>query len=270
MAEEHLQSLTTRCHGELGRVFLRDAIQAFQAENYRSTVIMTWIAVTFDIFDKIAVQADEGQPAAVQFLERIESVRQSHDPQKALELEREILTTARRDFHLLEPIEADQLGELQTERHRCAHPSLMAPLTPYQPSKYRALHFLDHAVEYVLSRPPLHSRAAVDVLMQIIRADDFFTTQHNAKTRLSEGPINNPNGPLLKDVVSLTIKDCFLSTLTPLQRKQRVAALKALASMHTEEVTKISAVEVPRLFNRASEEGHMNGALLHPLPISRP
>lgn len=252
--EAQLQELIDRCHGDLGKQFLSDAAQAYEAHNYRSCVIMTWIAVAFDILDKISNLSDAGQANAMQYTAELEKIRASNDPSLALALERKLLTTAQTDFHLLEPIEVAHLEELQTERHRCAHPSLTALVTPYRPLPNRALQFMELAVDYILSKPPQQGRVAAEAVMQEIRSDHFPTTAGNAEERLLEGPMQYPANYLLSDVVAIIVKDCFLETLTQKQRKSRTAALVALENMHSNRVSEIYTAKVPGIFDRCTDD----------------
>lgn len=48
-----LDELLLRCRSEQSRIYLSEAVAAYRGAAFRATIASTWIAVVFDIVDKI-------------------------------------------------------------------------------------------------------------------------------------------------------------------------------------------------------------------------
>lgn len=50
---QDLDELVLKCRDERARAYIREAVLCFKAGAYRSAIVATWIAVAFDVIDKI-------------------------------------------------------------------------------------------------------------------------------------------------------------------------------------------------------------------------
>jgi hypothetical protein len=87
----HSKDLIARCRGNRARAYVQEAVDCYRVGAYRAAVITTWIAVVYDIVDKLRELAGGGDSNAVAQAERFDQVNQSRDIEAALEFERDIL-----------------------------------------------------------------------------------------------------------------------------------------------------------------------------------
>jgi hypothetical protein len=85
-----LDELTLRCRSEKAKVHLVEAVGCYRAGAYRASIVATWIAVAFDMIDKLGELALAGDPVARTHLEKVQSARASANLRAALDFEREI------------------------------------------------------------------------------------------------------------------------------------------------------------------------------------
>ncbi|MBG0862628.1 hypothetical protein [Burkholderia sp. 9779_493] len=154
----------------------------------------------------------------------------------ALEFEREILSICRDKFEFFDVHQYTDLERLRDDRHRCAHPSFQRTGHPYQPSAEQARLHIRNAVTHVLSLPPVHGRAAIDALVELIKSQYFPADDDRAEIRLRESPIGRPTTALIRGFVDKLIFG-FVTRDDPLFGAWQVGtALRALFRMFPAEV----------------------------------
>ncbi len=96
-----IEALVLQCHTESSRLYIAEAISCYKAGAYRSAIVSTWIAVVFDLIDKIRELAISGDGKAKvlydkyeKYIAQIENGSQT-GVTKALEFEREIVDLCR-------------------------------------------------------------------------------------------------------------------------------------------------------------------------------
>lgn len=118
-----LDDLVSECPDPRSRKYISEAVQCYKAGAYRSSVVACWIALVFDLVDKIREIGAGGDPAAQQAIAKFDRARQDHDVRASLEFEKGLLVLARDKFEFLSQIEFIDLSRLADDRNRCAHPS---------------------------------------------------------------------------------------------------------------------------------------------------
>lgn len=92
-----IEALTLRCRSEESKSYIAEATLCYRAGAHRAAIVSTWIAVVFDLVDKIRDLALSGDAAARELESRFQTyVEQLNEGNqqgvaKALEFEREIL-----------------------------------------------------------------------------------------------------------------------------------------------------------------------------------
>jgi hypothetical protein len=205
-----LEELMLACRTPRAEAYIREAVNCYKAGAYRSCIVATWVAVAYDIIDKMRDLALQEDGEAKQQVKEFDDIIEKGDIRRSLIFEDELLDLAKDDFDLLSPIEYEDLKRIRADRHRCAHPSSLPGDEVYQPSPETARAHMRNAVEHLLSREPLQGKAAQNRVMRDISSEYFPTDQEKAVVRLKGGPLANARESLLRSVVDLVLKEALL------------------------------------------------------------
>jgi hypothetical protein len=268
MSQVDLEELTARCRGNRARAYIQEAVDCYRVGAYRAAVITTWIAVVYDIVDKLRELAIVGDSNAVAQVERFDEINRARDLEASLKFERDILSIAKDTFELLTAMEVTELGRLQEDRNRCAHPNLIRDAEIYSPSAELARMHMRTAVDLVVSRPPVQGKAALEQLHREVDSEYFPTDAATALRILSHSPIARAKRQLLKSFVLGALTSCLREPLSERRFWQRLAAVEAVRQMHPAEVDEILKEESDRAFARVAD-GFLPRALaaLQAIPI---
>lgn len=232
-----LDELVVACESPLSAEYLDEAVACYRAGAYRAAIVATWVAVAYDYLDKLRELELSGDGLAAAEIAKWDAAHASTEIAALLDLEREMLDTARNRFELLSEIEHDDLGRLQKDRHRCAHPSHDHAGEPYQPTAEQARAHIRNAVEHLLSRPPVQGRAALKQLQRDVDRASFPTDVDDAVRRLETGPLAHARIVLVRNAAIVFMKGALVGDdATPAQRERRLTALAAMHRMDTGEV----------------------------------
>lgn len=248
MAIADLEELVLRCRGESARLYVREAVAAYHGGAYRAAVVTTWIAVLFDLLDKLRELALAGDKNAKQKIETFDVIRAKGDAayKEALEFERGLLACAAAEFELLTPVELEDLNRLRDDRNRCAHPSMQASDVPYQPPAELARLHIRSAVELLLSREPVQGKAAFARLQGEVESAYFPEQIQVARAQLEAGPFRRARRPLIRDFILAVSVSLLTEELNAKQRRQRVAALRAALEIHRGTGEDVLTRDLPR------------------------
>ncbi|WP_243304666.1 hypothetical protein [Geothrix oryzisoli] len=186
----------------------------------------------FDIIDKIRELSIAGDTEAEKQAEELEKIRKEGDISRALRFEKDLLVLARDRFELLSPIEFIDLERLQTDRNRCAHPSLVAEDQAYAPSAELARAHIHSAVTHLLQHPPAQGKYALQRLTNEVDSEYFPTKESQAIIAFSSGPLRKPRESLVRNFTIVLIKKMVKEDLDYKQRYKITAALSAISKMH--------------------------------------
>ena len=214
----------------------------YRSGAYRSAIVATWIAVCYDVIDKLRELALSGDIVAEQRVGRIERARVSHDLAQSLRFEHDILNLARDQFALISPLEYIDLSRLQEDRNRCAHPSLISQDQGFNPPGELARLHIRSAVLHLLQHQPVQGKYALERLLREVHSEYFPDTASRAVQALSSGPLKRPRDSLVRNFVVILLKDVLNPTLDWKQRRHNSAALLAVKQLH------------PRIFEATLEE----------------
>lgn len=229
-----IEVLANRCRSDQSRDNVTESIRCYKAGAYRATIVTAWIAVVFDLLDKIRELSLSGDLAAKALEEvyagYIVQINQNNQIgiKGALEFERNILETCRDQLQFFDSQQFIDLERLREDRHRCAHPSFQILGVPYYPSAEQARLHIRNAVTHVLAMPPVQGKAAIAELKVMIASDYFPTDEKNAQIHLRGSSLGSGTDVLFKGVVDFLIFG-FVTSGDALQHKPQVyAALNAL------------------------------------------
>lgn len=228
-----LHELVLKCRNEQARSYLREAVDSYNASAYRACIVTIWVAVVFDLIEKVRELALSGDGAANSIIETFERWRsevEQGNPEalkKSLEFERNIIDQTQEKFEFFEHQQLVDLQRLREDRNRCAHPTYQRADAAYHPSAELARVHLRNAVEFVLSQAPVQGKAAVQSLINIV-GSDFFPTDHaQALDALRGAGLNRPKDVLVKDFADKLLFGFFDGSAQLKHRRQTITALKA-------------------------------------------
>ena len=172
-----IEALVLQCNSDSSRLYVAEAISCYKAGAYRSAIVSTWIAIVFDLIDKIRELAISGDGKAKalydkyeKYIEEIEKGNQT-GVTKALEFEREIVEVCKDELGFFDQQQLTDLKRIKEDRHRCAHPSFQEVGLPFSPSAELARLHIRNAIVHVLSSPPVQGRSALASIVTQIESD---------------------------------------------------------------------------------------------------
>jgi hypothetical protein len=249
-----LDELVLKCRDERARAYIREAVTCCKAGAYRSAIVSTWIAVAFDIIDKIHELSLTGDKAALAFVEEFERAMANDNPTQSLVIERELLKNARDKFELISQQEFVDLDRLQTDRHRCAHPSRSSFSEVFTPSAELARTHIRSAVECLLQHEPAQGKAALNVLMRDIFSEYFPVKHADALAFLQRGPLKRARPSLVRNLLLVLVKSTLNTETKGPQIRRNRQAISCMLKMHMTICAETLQGELSRLFRNLTTD----------------
>ena len=255
-----LDELILKCRDDRARAYIGEAVACYRAGAYRAAIVSTWIAVAYDIIDKIRELSLAGDKAAEKLSEKFELIRKSNNVAEALAFERKLLDVARDEFELLSPVEYVDLSRIQDDRHRCAHPSHTADAEIFSPSPELARLHIRTAIEALLMHEPAQGRAALDGLLKEIQSPYFPLGEEDALKILGKGPLRRARQSLVRNFMMVLLKSMLgregAGDFRQFFRDQ--AALYCVKQLHLDIWRRTLASEASRLFRGVADDRLLN------------
>lgn len=227
-----LDELVLLCRDDRARSYITEAVSCYRSGAYRAAIVATWVAVCFDIIDKLRELNLSGDKAAEKIVNDLDQARASNDMASSLKFERGLLDIARDQFELLSHLEHIDLDRLQQDRNRCAHPSLLSDDQAFQPSGELARLHIRSAVTHLLQHPPVQGKSALERLVREVESEYFPDNIKKATASLSSGPLKRPRETLVRNFIVVLLKKA-LSVDTEWKQRWRIyAALGATRTLH--------------------------------------
>lgn len=206
-----IEALSLRCKSSQSKSYISEAILCYRSGAYRAAIVSTWIALVFDLIDKVRELALSGDAAAkvleTQHENYITQIEQNNPVgfKGALEFERGILETCKNQLQFFDPQQFIDLQRLREDRHRCAHPSFLQVGLPYTPSAEQARLHIRNVILHVLAQPPVQGKAALARLKALISSTYFPMNTPQAITQLQSNGFIHPTDGLIKGLLDLLI-----------------------------------------------------------------
>lgn len=251
-----LDELTLRCRSEKAKVHLVEAVGCYRAGAYRASIVATWIAVAFDMIDKLGELALAGDAVARTHLEKAQSARALANLRAALDFEREIPKLAL-DLEFISPVEFIDLERLIEDRNRCAHPSMLADEIAFAPPAELARLHICNAVGHLLSREPVQGKAALDSLLRDLSSDYFPKKLADARLYLKSSALHRPRVSLLTDFVAVCLKSYSLDSEPTHGQVKYLHVLQVARELHPASWEQAMAVHFPLLAARCHSPEEM-------------
>lgn len=248
-----LDELLLRCRDEQAKTYIAEAIACYRAGAFRACIVTTWIAVVFDIIHKLRELELSEDKQAREKLQKLEEIQRRNDVRASLEFEREVLELARDTFEFLSALEYDDLKRLFDDRNRCAHPSMQSGHEPYQPPGELARYHLRNAVFYLLQRPPVQGKAALERIWAEIGSEYFPREIGKAIEHFKHSPLVRAREPLIRDVIVGLTKSLLREQRPPMERTRQFTALSAVLHMYVAMGEKTLRENLPKIVQRLDD-----------------
>lgn len=248
-----LDELIIRCRNQVAKEYISEAVACYKSGAYRSCIVATWIAFTFDFISKITELGLSGDQNASRKVAEFETIRQSHDVSESLKFEKSILNMAL-EFELLSPIEYPELVRLYEDRNRCAHPSMVSVEEPFSPSAELARYHIRNTVTYFLQRPPVQGKAALDRIMQEIDSDYFPTNYKLAVEHFRSGPLARAKDSLIRNLIIVLTKNLLCEQRLESWRIKRESALRAVYEIYLQHFEEFIKERLSTIINSVKDE----------------
>lgn len=227
-----LDELVLKCRDHKAKNYIREAVACYKAGAFRSAIVSTWIAVSFDILDKLKELSLAGDKEAEKQIEAFDKARRIGDIANSLKFEREILSVCRDKLELISPMEFIDLDRLQEDRNRCAHPSMTADGEVFNPSAELARMHIRSAVEHLLQYPPAQGKYALDSLTSEVESEYFPTDIKKAVVAFESSPLKKARDSLIRNFTIVLLKK-LINDAKDYKEIYRVStALNAIAVIH--------------------------------------
>lgn len=184
-----LEELYLQCRNNSSRNHIEEAINCYKAGAYRACIVATWIALVYDFVEKVNELSLTEDKVAIELKEKIENIRKENDISAFLTFEKSVLKEMTERFELLSPIERKMLERLNEDRNLCAHPSMNGEGTRFNATPELARYHLNNVIEFVLSKPPVQGKSALNNILNNIDSDYYPIERNKIRIILTEGPL---------------------------------------------------------------------------------
>ncbi len=249
-----LDELVLKCRDEKAKNYIKEAVNCYKSGAFRSAIVSTWIAVTFDLIDKFKELSALGDKEAERQVEEIDKARRINDISRFLQLEREIIGVARDKLELISHTESIDLERLQEDRNRCAHPSMNLEGEIFNPSAELARLHIRSAVNHLLQYPPSQGKYALDRLVTDIESNYFPSIQKDILLAIKSSPLIKPRYSLLRNFMIVLIKKVLNEKTVSLNRHKFYSVLSAIGEIHKEHYDDILGKDLTKIVLQVPDE----------------
>ncbi|ARU57998.1 hypothetical protein OLMES_3979 [Oleiphilus messinensis] len=229
-----LDELVLKCRDPKAKSYIREAVACYKSGAFRSAIVSTWIAVSFDIIDKLKDLSLAGDREAEKQIETFEKARRAGDIANSLKFERDILEVCRDKLELISHVEFIDLERLQQDRNRCAHPSMTSDGEIFNPSAELSRVHLRSAVEHLLQYPPAQGKYALDSLVKEVNSEYFPTEINKAVIAFNNSPLYKARESLVRNFIIVLLKKLINDAKGYKEISRITTALKAIETLYRE------------------------------------
>lgn len=201
-----LDELVLTCPDPRSRAYIKEAVICYKAGAYRASVVACWIAVAFDLVDKLRELSAAGDKEAQIQIAEFERIQKDNDISAALKFEKELPGIALHKFELVSHIEHSDLIRLVEDRNRCAHPSQVLDDQVFEASAELARLHISNSIRSILSQEVTQGKGALDRIMQDMSSRYFPAKRNDVFTFLSNGPLGRPRKSLYRNFLQVMLK----------------------------------------------------------------
>lgn len=211
-----LDELALKVRDRIARSYVLEAIDAYRGGAYRSSIVSTWISVTFDIISKIRELANQGDPMAQDFINKLDQAIATKQIRQLQNIEEDLLKTATADFEFLSDQEQIDLTRLKEDRNLCAHPAFVDEEVLFDPEPERVRMHIVHVVKHLLQHQPIQGKSAIKRIVRDIKTTSFPPTLDTARGFLNSRYLDRAKKSLIENLIFLLLKAVLRGDLADL------------------------------------------------------
>ncbi|WP_272644224.1 hypothetical protein [Marinomonas mediterranea] len=249
-----LDELVLKCRDEKAKSYIKEAVSCYKSGAFRSAIVSTWVAVSFDIIDKIRELSLAGDKEAEVQLKAFEKARDEGDISHSLKFEREMLMVCRDKLELISHLEFIDLARLQEDRNRCAHPSMTSDSQIFNPSAELARVHIRSAVEYLLQYPPVQGKSAMDILLKEVDSDYFPTNMDKALIVFKSSPLIKARESLVRNFLVVLLKKLLEINLDFSRMSKLIAAIKSVEELYKDIYNAVLEHKISSIFRSVDDK----------------
>lgn len=261
--------LILRCSDENSRVHIREAVQCYESGAYRAAIVTAYVALCFDLIEKLRILAASGDGTADQELTKLQDLQTQRDNGNLqaiaglLEFERSLLELFRDRFEFFGTNEFEELRRLREDRNRCAHPTFFKSTLPYSPSAELARTHIRNALILVLTEEPRQGKAALGELQAVVISKYFPEDTDQAVERLRAAGLSNARDTLLRGFVDALIFG-VPDQASPYYNKFSAVKTALRAAIEIKRAISLprAVVSTNKLLRRPEDEAIRSGAMI--------
>lgn len=230
-----LDELALKVRDRIARSYVLEAIDAYRGGAYRSSIVSTWISVTFDIISKIRELANQGDPMAQNFINKLDQAIATKQVRQLQNIEEDLLKTATADFEFLSDQERIDLARLKEDRNLCAHPAFVAEEVLFDPEPERVRMHIVHVVKHLLQHQPVQGKSAIARVVRDIKTTSFPPTLDAACLFLNSSYLDRAKKSLIENLIFLLLKAILRGDLPDLPltySRQMLLTLQAISNRY--------------------------------------
>ncbi|EKN3734555.1 TPA: hypothetical protein ACPY8E_003477 [Yersinia enterocolitica] len=229
----NLDELIIECRAENSKKYIKEAITCYRSGALRASIVSTWVAVIFDLIDKLRELGLAGDNEAAKLIKQFDDARERNDLAASLKFERDILGAVRDKIQLISAIEYIDLNRIQEDRNRCAHPSMINDVDVFNPSGELARTHIRSAIDCLLKNPPAQGKAALTRLLSEVDSSYFPMEEDKARVVLNNSPLFNARDNLVNSFITVLIKNILDKDKVDLTYYSKIyVVLKIIRDMH--------------------------------------
>jgi hypothetical protein len=226
------------------RIYILEAISAYKAGAFRSSIISTWVAVVYDIISKIRELASQGNKEAIEFANDLDKAIDDKNRNRLEIIEKSVLEKSVSPFGFISNNEIIDLQRLKDDRNMCAHPSFVTEGQLFQPSPELVRMHIAHAILHLLQHMPIQGKEALERFKKDLTQPSFPIEQDEIERFMRRRYSGYARSSLVEGMIDLILKIFIRRDVTPLVGKERIiiGVLTAISKSH------------PLLYDRQSEK----------------
>lgn len=168
-----LDELVNKVRSRVSKIYVVEAVNAYRGGSNRAALISTWIAVTYDVIEKIKELSEGGDLAASQFVTELNNSITNKNIPKLQSIEDSLLEKAYKDFNFISDHEFTSLNRLKEDRNLCAHPAFTEDEVLYQPTPELVRTYIVHAIQFLLIHQPVQGKSAINKIALDLKRESF-------------------------------------------------------------------------------------------------
>lgn len=201
-----LQELVFKVRYPRSKELIEEAIEAYYGGAYRACIMSVWIAVSFDILEKLKELATYNDSQAQQYVDELNRYVQANNVISLSKKEQELLKVASEDFELISREQAEIFERLKKDRNLCAHPSYTTDNQIFNVSPEQARMYISYAVLNLLSFGPVRGKSSIQNIAVDIVGDSFPYTAEDAGKFLDQKYLKFCKPALLENLIKVLLK----------------------------------------------------------------